>query len=113
MKPNIQECTDRNLLVLVSGSRKNTKCLTVARAVRGSLDVNWDKALSFNFHLENDSGSNRTAEKNMPKTNIDYVRVPVIQKLAEEELPNSIESWNEYHQVDSPALSSSDEIIVV
>ena len=76
-------------------------------------NVNWDKALSFNFHLESDSGSNKAAEKNIPRTNIDYVRVPVIQKLAEEELPNSIESWNGYHQVDSPALSSSDEIIVV
>ena len=114
---NIQEYTDQIFCPSIGIEQKykmldRSTCGPWISACPG-LIMNWYKALSFNFHLESDSGSNKTAEKHIPKTNIDYVRVPVIQKLAEEELPNSIECWNGYEQVDSPELSSSDEIIVV
>ena len=71
--------------------------------------------------MERETGSNRINE-NGQSDDIDYVRVPVIQKLVEAEIGSSKEadrlvpqsiSYNGYHQVDSPALSSSDEIIVV
>ena len=52
----------------------------------------------------------------------DYIRVPVIQKLVEADMGSSNDSdrmvphcntYNGYHQADSPDFSSSDELIVV
>ena len=86
--------------------------------------LNLLQALSFNLHLGSDTGEPNENEDEIASKDAmrDYIRVPVIQKLVEADMGSSNDSdrmvphcntYNGYHQADSPDFSSSDELIVV